>query len=250
MLALGALVAAGVGAGLWLALRVDAPPPAPPAPPAIAQAEPEAAPSAAPLGDGPPLDAAGARGALEGVSADPLFRSWLAHGDLVRRWIVVTANLAAGESPRRVLPFLAPRAPFTATAHGDRLVISPESYARYDAFADAVGSVDPAALAAVYRRLHGPLEAAHRALGLSAGSLDALTGKALRRIAGAPVRDGDVEVRVHEGQYELVDPRLEELGEVEKHLLRMGPRNTRILQAKARAILEALRLPVVASQRP
>ena len=30
---------------------------------------------------------------------------------------------------------------------------------------------------------------------------------------------------------------------VEKHLLRMGPRNTRRIQAKARALLEALQLP-------
>jgi hypothetical protein len=159
-------------------------------------------------------------------------------------------NLAAGESPRRALAFLAPAAPFATTAKGDRLVISAASYRRYDYFADAVATVDPAVMARAYRRLHGTLEAAHRALGLSAGSLDAATAKALRRIVAAPVRDGDVEVRAHEGIYELADPRLEDLGAVEKHLLRMGPRNTRIVQAKARALLDALRLPVVASKRP
>jgi hypothetical protein len=133
---------------------------------------------------------------------------------------------------------------------GGRLSISPAAYARYDAFADAVGSVDPAALASVYRRLHGALEAGWRALGMPAGSLDAATSRALARIAAAPVVEGDVAVRASEGIYELADPGLEALGDVEKHLLRTGPRNTRILQAKARAILDALRLPVPAARRP
>jgi hypothetical protein len=35
-------------------------------------------------------------------------------------------------------------------------------------------------------------------------------------------------------------PELERLGPVEKHLLRMGPRNTRIIQAKARQMERAL----------
>jgi len=38
----------------------------------------------------------------------------------------------------------------------------------------------------------------------------------------------------------FADPSLEGLGDVEKQILRMGPRNARILQAKAREISQAL----------
>jgi hypothetical protein len=42
--------------------------------------------------------------------------------------------------------------------------------------------------------------------------------------------------------YAFSDPKLEALGPVEKHLLRMGPRNARLVQAKAREIEGALGL--------
>jgi hypothetical protein len=71
--------------------------------------------------------------------------------------------------------------------------------------------------------------------------------RALRRIEGAPVPKGDVYVEPAEGTFEFVDPGLESLDDVQKHLLRMGPRNELIVQTKARALREALGLPAVAT---
>jgi hypothetical protein len=42
--------------------------------------------------------------------------------------------------------------------------------------------------------------------------------------------------------WSYADPALERLGDVERQLLRMGPRNGRILQEKAREIARALGL--------
>jgi hypothetical protein len=52
-----------------------------------------------------------------------------------------------------------------------------------------------------------------------------------------------VEVVDKGGVYPFADPKLESLGEVEKHLLRMGPRNAGVVQGKARELLAALGLP-------
>jgi hypothetical protein len=163
--------------------------------------------------------------------------------DLAERWAAVTDNVARGESPAPHLPFLRPATPFSATERGDVTVIAPASYGRYDAFGDLVASVDAAAFARAYRALHGALEAAHRALGGPGGSIDRATGRALHRILAAPVRWGEVAVVDEGGLFVYEDPSLERLGEVEKHLLRMGPRNTRLVQAKAQEIAEALALP-------
>jgi hypothetical protein len=103
--------------------------------------------------------------------------------------------------------------------------------------------VDAQAVARVYSELHAVLEGAYRALGYPNASLDGVTARALRRLEGAPVKDEEVVVQGKGGIFVFADPRLEELGQVEKHLLRMGPRNTRLLQAKAREIMQALRLP-------
>ena len=229
------LVAAAVVAGVLWFRRWSAPPPAP-APvsaPAPASAEADA---------GPPStgDVAQSRSILETLSADPLLRRALTEGDVGRRWAIVTDNLAEGVSPRQQLGFLAPTRPFTVAARpGQVQVIAPESYRRYDGFADAVAAVDAQAVARTYRDLRSSVEAVYRALGYPQASLDRVTARALRRIAAAPVRDGEVAVEGR-GPYTFAEASLEDLPQVEKHLLRMGPRNTRLLQAKARELLQAL----------
>jgi hypothetical protein len=187
------------------------------------------------------------RDLLEAISVSAPFRKWLAEGGVIERWAVVADNLAEGVSPRKQLPFLAPQGRFTTTRRGGALVISAASQARYDLFADVVGSVDVAAAVHAYRDLHGPLEAAWRALGYPDGSLDRVTAAALKRLTAAPVRDGDVVVEASgpgpDALYLFSDPALERLGPIEKQLLRMGPRNARLIQAKARQLERAVALP-------
>jgi hypothetical protein len=244
-------LAAAVALGGVVAYQLIVPGPTPTAPPAdAAPASPEAALASIPpptpaIED--PVGPEGARQLLEGVSSNPRFRSWLAAPDLVRRWAVVTANVAEGTSPRRWLAPLAPRKPFSVVEVGDRVEIAPESYARYDGVADAIDSLNAWSLATAYRRLHGAIDAAYRALGYPEGSLDRATARALQRIEGAPVPAGEVRVERQDGFWVFASPEFERLGEVEKHLLRMGPRNERIVQAKARALREALGLPAVAA---
>jgi hypothetical protein len=237
-----ALVVIGAG-GLWLWRGRDAAAPAPP-PPTVEAPAPAGEPAAPPATEAaPPVAPADARALLDAVSPDPRLRGWLSANDLAERWVAVTDNVARGESPAPHLPFLRPTTPFSTKEAGGRTVIAPESYARYDVVGDLVASVDAAAFARAYRALHGTLEAAYRALGGPGGSIDRATSRALHRILAAPVRWGELAVVADDGLFVYEDPSLERLGEVEKHLLRMGPRNTRLVQSKAEEIAAALALP-------
>jgi hypothetical protein len=232
------LAVAVVAAAAWVWLRK----PSEPAPARLEEppAAVPAAPAEAPVA---PVSDADARTQLDAVDSSPAFRRWLAGmDDLVRRWAVVTDNLAQGESPRKVLEAVGPKAPFQVAQRGGKTWVAPGSYTRYDEFAGAVGSIDAPALAAVYRKLHPALEAAYRSLGYPGGSLDAATARALSRLEQAPVAEGEVELVPERGIYLFADPKLEGLRQVEKHLLRMGPRNERLIQAKARQVREALNL--------
>ncbi len=241
------LVVLGGGFLVWRYLVRDrvAPPPPPPAPAAEQAAAPEV------TAEGPAPAPGTTQALLEAVSKDGLLRKLLAEGDVVRRWAVVAANLALGESPRRELASAAPAGKFSVETAGGRTAIAPASYARYDAFADAVASIDSSALASAWRALHPALQTAYRALGYPYPSIDAAMLRALHRIEQAPVRDGPVYVESDGHVYAFADEKLEALGPVEKHLLRMGPRNARILQAKAREIEGALGLakPRVAAEK-
>ncbi|MCA1826196.1 MAG: DUF3014 domain-containing protein [Myxococcales bacterium] len=182
------------------------------------------------------------RDALSGVSPRELFHRWLKADHLLDRLAVVTVNLAEDESPRAQLSFLRPDRPFKA-AHG---AISPSSYGRYDPFANVISSLDERRVAATYRTLHPLLESAYHALGYPGRPLDGAVTRALQRIASAPVRE-DVAVHRVGSLWLYTDARLESLGPVEKQLLRMGPRNTRLLQQTAREIAGALGFSLKAS---
>jgi hypothetical protein len=234
-IAVALAVAVAAGILLWRRQRTAEPTAVQPVP------APSAEPSAAPT---PPPSAAAPRGpaTLDSVSPAEPYRRALAEGGVERRTAIVADNLAEDVSPREQLEFLKPSKPFSVVKRGGRTVIAPESYQRYDTFAAAVASIDEQALASVYRSMHGPIESAYQALGYPGAPLDRVVARALGRIAAAPVADGDVVVADDGGIYVFADPKLEAQGEVEKHLLRMGPRNTRVLQAKARELLKAMGL--------
>jgi len=233
---LGVVIAGGGALWLW----VRRPMPRAPSSAQPAAAAVPAAPSAPPAALASP---ASARSLLASISQHLLYRRALMEDDFMRRCAVVTDNLAEGVSPRAQLGFLAPAAPFTVAERGGRSVIATASYQRYDGFGDAIASVDAQALAAAYRGVHPVLEAAYRALGYPGASLDEVAAKALRRVGASPVMEGEVAVERQAATYVFADPRLESKGAVEKHLLRMGPRNTRLVQGKAREIMQALGFP-------
>jgi hypothetical protein len=183
------------------------------------------------------------RDALAGLSPREEFQHWLATDHLLDRLATVADNLAEDRSPNAQLSFLRPSKPFSVSHKSGKLVISARSEGRYDAFANVVSSLDEAKAAAAYKALHPLLEAAYHALGYPGKPLDAAVARGLQRIVDAPVRD-EVAVRPSGALYAFADAQLEALGPVEKQLLRMGPRNTRLLQAEAREIATAFGLPL------
>ena len=231
------MVAAAVFAWMWKPGGPSVP--APGAPASQAAAAP-----AAPDGPAPVVADPEARASLEALSTNASFRRWLAAADdVVRRWATATANVAEGASPRKALDVLAPKGAFAVEKRGGRTVIAAAAYARYDELAEAVASIDAAAFARVYRALRPAIEGAYRALGYPGASLDAVTARALSRLEAAPVAEGEVAVTPDRGVFQFADARLEGLHDVEKHLLRMGPKNERVVQAKAKQLREALQLP-------
>ena len=217
--------------------------PQPPEAPVAAPA-PAPAPAVAP----PPVPPEQVQALLASLSPNPLYRRWLAEPDPLHRFAVLADNFAEDVSPRAQLGFLKPTQPFSAQQSRGRTVAAPASFARYDAFAEAVASIDAAAFAGVFRTLHPVLEWTYRQLGYPSANLDVVAAQALSRIVAAPAnaKDGAPPALVTKGAlYLYADRDLEALGPIEKHVLRLGPHNARLVQEKARELRAALGLPEV-----
>jgi hypothetical protein len=229
-------------AAMFFLFRTPATPRSVSTPAAGAMPVPAAAPSAAvPL---PTLDESDtlARSLGGTLSSHPEFTRWLARIALVRTVAAVVTNVADGESPRPHLEFLAPAVRFRARKGGTRgsLVPDPAGFAGYDAFGDAVASVDAGVAASAYRTIEPLFDVACRELGHPEGRFRDRLGLATAALLAVPVLPEDTALVPHATMLRYADSALEALTPAQKQLLRIGPRNVRLVQAKLKEFQAAL----------
>lgn len=242
---LWALIPIGLGA-LWYTLRdgAETPPEAP--------ARAEAPASSGPVPEEadveeeaklPPLAESDTflRERLGALSTRPYLALLLDVDDLARKIVVSVANVAEGASPRKQIAHVRPEESFTVIETSERVVLDPKSYQRYDEAAELFASLDASALAGLYRLVEPLLNEAHAELGLPdrSGFKDTLS-RAIEVLRAAPVVEGPIVLRAVNVNYAFEDPQLERLAAPQKHLVRMGPENTRRIQKKLAEIQQAL----------
>jgi hypothetical protein len=251
----------GVAAGLVLALvlgylylR------APSRQPTAAAVAPSAQPKTTPQGGAepgeqiplPPLDETDAlvRQLIAQLSSHPTVAAWLTTDGLILNFAVVTRQISNGESPTQELGAIGPVPPFrTRTLRGD-LFVDPSSYRRYDRYAQAVSSIDARGAARLYATLEPRVLDAYRRMGEPTADFDPVLERAIVELLSVPAVQGEIELAPSGIVYAFVDPRLEKMSAAQKHLLRMGPENVQIIQAKLREIADYLGIPAVRLPRP
>lgn len=196
------------------------------------------------LGAAPPLDASDdwVRQQAAAVSDDPLLARALRGEDLVRRLVISVINAAEGVSPRRNFPALRLDAPFAPDMEGDNAFLGPASYHRYDRLAAMADSLDTAVAARVYRLARPLLNAAFAEQGYPGQSFDDMVRQASAQVEATPEPAGPLALERGVRSWRFVDPQLEASSPLQKQLLRMGPRNREIVQAKLREIVQSLDL--------
>jgi hypothetical protein len=216
-------------------------PPAPVVEPPAPAAPVEPAPGLPPLAESDPWIRSEARA----LSSHAKLAAWLGTEGLIQRFAVLVDNLAEGADPARHVPFLAPEEAFRPERQGDRLVLGPSSYRRFDVLGDVVASLDARAAAALYRTVKPLLQEAYRQLGYPDRDFDVALARAIALVRDTPVIEGDVELAPSVRTYRFQDPALEGLRKPQKDLIRMGPANQRKIQQKLEEIAELLGLPKV-----
>ena len=181
---------------------------------------------------------------LRPLSSHPLFVAWLRTNGLVRNFVVVVENTARGLTPSKHLRVLKPAGTFRAVKRGNQVLIDPRNYDRFSRIADLAASIDPGAAAKIYGGFKPLLQTAYDELG-NQEPIDRAMERAIVGLLQAPVVDGDVRVQMAgEGiGYQFSDAKLEALTGAQKQLVRMGPRNMRVIQDRLRLFGLALGIP-------
>jgi hypothetical protein len=195
--------------------------------------------------DVPPLDASDSlvRQLVGRLSSHPMVARWLTTDQLIRNFTVVLVNIADGRTPTTHLEKMRPKGRFAAVTDAQGAYVDPESYRRYDAYADAVSGLDPKGTARLYETLKPRIQDAYRELGYPDGDVDSALKRAIVLLLKTPVVEGRIGLTGTSPLYLFSDDRLELLAGSQRQLLRMGPRNERLVQEKLRAIAPLVGIP-------
>jgi hypothetical protein len=192
----------------------------------------------------PPLDQTDhvVRPLLSALSAHPRVLRLLATDNLIRRFAASVDNISRGDTPAVHLQTLRPDGAYQFADEEDVVLANPAGYARYNGIADAMASVDVAEAARLYTALKPRLDDAYRELG-HAEPFDRAMERAILALLNVPAVRADVRLEPKGALFLYADPALEGLTAAQKQLLRMGPRNVRLIQGALRQLAVELGIP-------
>ena len=174
------------------------------------------------------------------LSSHPKLALWLMSDDLIRKFVAAVDNIANGQSPGPQIDFFKPDEDFKVIDEAGEYFLDPESYKRYDPVAEVFVSLDSRGCVTLYRQLKPAIQEAYTDLGYPDTEFDDTLKKAMMTLLEVPVVKQDIQLEKKVVTYTMVDSDLESLSLAQKHLLRMGPDNIRVIQSKLREMAELL----------
>lgn len=181
------------------------------------------------------------RNGIAGLSSHPTVLRSLQGNRLIERFTLLIDSIKRGKLPHKQFKVLAPKGHFIAKEQNSGgYVLDTENYNRYNFVANIFETLDPVAVSGVYNKLKPLFQEAYENLGYPDQNVDDALLTAIGRIESTPVLTGEVKLIRPSVMYKYADSNLEAMNSVQKQLIRMGPRNTKIIQAKLAEIKQVL----------
>ena len=182
----------------------------------------------------PQLDASDATVASEIAAKmdDPIWVNWLADEEMIRKTVAVIDNAARGEFARKVLALPVPNKSLQSSKRAAPQQLDQQNYARYDSYVDMVTSLDNDAVRQLYIRFQPLMQQAYTELGYPDQQFGDALASAFEVTLATPDIDGPLRLQKVDGRIVFVDEEIENLPDLQKLLIRIGPVNRARLKQK------------------
>lgn len=174
------------------------------------------------------------------LSSHPRLAMWLMSDELIRKFVAAVDSIANGHSPVPQIDFFQPEGEFKVIDELGEYFIDPQSYERYDLAAEVFSSLDSKGCVTLYKQLKPAIQEAYKDLGYPNVDFNDTLRKAITELLDVPVVEENIKLEKKVLTYMMVDSDLEALSLAQKHLLRMGPDNVRLIQGKLRSFALSL----------
>ena len=198
-----------------------------------AQVEPET-PASVPL---PMLNESDAFvfGELRGVSGGAAVIDFLVSDQIVRKFVALVENISRGEYPQTGVPYQPIGTEMQVRNIDDNLFVMDEaSYDRFNGVVEAFTALDTDASYALYRFLSPLFQQAYAEIGFRNQSFDDTLRSAINAVLAAEEVEGPYQMVKPSVMFLHADASIENLQEVHKLLIRIGPENASKIKAKLR----------------
>jgi len=198
-----------------------------------AQVEPET-PASVPL---PMLNESDAFvfGELRGVSGGAAVIDFLVSDQIVRKFVALVENISRGEYPQTGVPYQPIGTEMQVRNIDDNLFVMDEaSHDRFNGVVEAFTALDTDASYALYRFLSPLFQQAYAEIGFRNQSFDDTLRSAINAVLAAEEVEGPFQLVKPSVMFLHADASIENLREVHKLLIRIGPENASKIKAKLR----------------
>ena len=179
------------------------------------------------------------KGAVGHVSEN--LAPWFGTDEVLKKYTFLINDMSQNQILTKNRKFLQPPSKIEVQTDDQGLYLGEKSYKRYDGFAQTIDQINVNKGMGVYLAFKPLLNEVYKVFSYPESyQLDDIFLKAAANVIKAPVVEGRIGLIKHSLLYKFKDKELETLSAVEKQMLRMGPENTKIIQAKLRTLVETL----------
>ena len=179
------------------------------------------------------------KGAVGHVSEG--LEQWFETKDALKKYTFLINDISQNQILTKNRKFLQPSQKLEVQKDAKGLYLDEKSYKRYDDFSQSIDKIDVKTGVGVYLAFKPLLNQVYKVFSYpDTYQLDDIFLKAAANVMKAPIIEDRIGLVKHSLIYKFEDKELEELGAVEKQMLRMGPENTKVIQNKLRLLVAAI----------
>ena len=162
----------------------------------------------------------------------------LAEDQIVRKFVVFVENISREEFPQTGLPYRGLGQEMSVSEVDENLFVMEQiAHSRFDQVVKTFVEIDIDAAMTIYRTLSPLFQQAYAEIGFRNVSFDDTLRSAINNVLITTNMEGPYQLVKPSVMYLYADASIENLLEVHKQLLRIGPDNTSLLKAKLREFL-------------
>jgi len=178
---------------------------------------------------------------LRGLRSGIAFLRFIATGGLIRNFVVYVENVSRGTFPQLDLPYQRVEQEMDVRELDENLyVMDRSSYRRFDALISAFVAVDVEQSVALFRTMSPLFQSALTEIGYRDRDFNQVMIEAINVVIGTAEVEGPFQLVKPSVMYLYADASIENLPEVHKQLLRIGPENTAKLKARLAEFRDSL----------